>query len=169
MKKAMITVLASVTTMLMVSGTALANDRQGSIAADVRLVMNHKSDTSQYEPAELREPVRNESEVMNYRGQKPQSQPEYKNPRHKNGYWETRKVWVPPVYERVWNPGHYNSRHKWVPGQWISIEKEPGRWVTEKVWVSCNKRPPHQPPPCRHEPAPPRSRSNKPARLASGN
>lgn len=52
------------------------------------------------------------------------------------GYWEVRKVWVPPVYERVWNPGHFNRRNEWVHGKWIRIEKESGYYRSERVWVS---------------------------------
>ncbi len=52
------------------------------------------------------------------------------------GHWEVRKVWVPPVYERVWNPGHFNRRNEWVAGKWIRIEQDPGYYRTERVWVS---------------------------------
>jgi hypothetical protein len=52
-----------------------------------------------------------------------------------SGYWEIRKVWVPPTHERVWNPGHYDRKGRWAPGEWISIEKEPGYWAKEKIWV----------------------------------
>ena len=57
-------------------------------------------------------------------------------PRYSRGHWEMRKVWVPPVHERVWNPGHYNRRGNWVSGRWITIEKESGYWSKERVWVS---------------------------------
>ena len=40
-------------------------------------------------------------------------------PRHKR--WETRKIWVPPTYKRVWNPAHYNQYGQWVSGAWIEI------------------------------------------------
>lgn len=64
----------------------------------------------------------------------PRYSPRY---RHKpSGHWEVRKVWVPPTCKRVWNPGHYNRSGRWVPGQWISIERNPGYWTTENVWVS---------------------------------
>lgn len=52
------------------------------------------------------------------------------------GHWEIRKFWVPPVYEKVWNPGHYNRWNEWVPGHWIEIEKSPGYWREERVWVA---------------------------------
>ncbi len=51
------------------------------------------------------------------------------------GYWDTRKEWVPPIYEKVWNPGHYNRRSHWVPGHWTRIKTERGYWNTERVWV----------------------------------
>jgi hypothetical protein len=47
-------------------------------------------------------------------------------------YCESRHVWVPPVTERVWNPGHYEY-DRWVPGQYIIIEREPGYWAEERV------------------------------------
>jgi hypothetical protein len=51
------------------------------------------------------------------------------------GHWEVRRAWVPPVCERVWNPGHYNIYNQWVPGQRITIENRPGYWMNERVWV----------------------------------
>ncbi len=57
--------------------------------------------------------------------------------RHRpSGYWEIRKEWIPPTYEEVWNPGHYNRRGRWVEGHWMEVEKEPGYWVEKRVWVS---------------------------------
>jgi hypothetical protein len=52
------------------------------------------------------------------------------------GHWEVTKVWVEPVYERVWNPAHYNRHGRWVPGHWMNVEKTPGYWKEERVWVS---------------------------------
>lgn len=60
---------------------------------------------------------------------KPSPPPRY------SGHWEVRKIWIPPTYERVWNPGHYNRRGRWIPGQWIKIERNPGYWVDKRVWV----------------------------------
>ncbi len=57
-------------------------------------------------------------------------------PKYTRGHWEHRKIWVDPVLEKVWNPGHYNACHQWVPGEYIMIEHKPGYWRTEKVWVS---------------------------------
>lgn len=52
------------------------------------------------------------------------------------GHWEIRRVWVPPTYQRVWNPGHYNRRQHWVPGRWIEMVDRPGFWDEQKVWVA---------------------------------
>ena len=53
-----------------------------------------------------------------------------------SGYWEERKVWVQPVYTRVWSPGHYGRYGRWIRGKWMRIEKKPGYWTKERVWVS---------------------------------
>ncbi|MCU0598837.1 MAG: hypothetical protein MUE70_06190 [Desulfobacterales bacterium] len=55
----------------------------------------------------------------------------YYEPAPSPRYCEPRRVWVPPVTERVWNPGHYEYG-RWVPGQYIIIEREPGYWVEER-------------------------------------
>lgn len=68
--------------------------------------------------------------------------PRYRPPRRprprpcKRGHWETKKIWVPPVYEKTWNPGHYDCNNEWIPGRWIRIEVESGYWKYERVWVS---------------------------------
>ena len=50
------------------------------------------------------------------------------------GRWEVRQVWVAPVYERVWNPGHFNEYNYWVPAGYINMETSPGYWREERVW-----------------------------------
>lgn len=59
----------------------------------------------------------------------------HRRPPVPSGYWESRPVWVPPIYEKRWNPGHYNRHGRWVQGRWIQIETEPGYWTEQKVWV----------------------------------
>ena len=54
-------------------------------------------------------------------------------PRHSQRYCEPRRVWIPPVCERVWNPGHYEYG-RWVSGEYIMIESEPGYWAEERGW-----------------------------------
>ncbi len=64
--------------------------------------------------------------------------PDYYRPYRRpiRGHWEERRVYIPPTYTRVWNPGHYNRRGKWKNGRWIEIQNQPGYWTTEQVWVS---------------------------------
>ena len=74
----------------------------------------------------------------NYPGVARQPQPaevHHYHHREPAGHWEIQKEWVPPVYEKVWNPGHYNRHGKWIDGQWIQIEKQAGYWDEQKVWV----------------------------------
>ncbi|MEE4111966.1 MAG: hypothetical protein V2I40_04075 [Desulfobacteraceae bacterium] len=55
---------------------------------------------------------------------------------HRHGHWTWQKTWVPPTYERVWNPGHYNRKGHWVSGHWIEVETSDGHWIQERVWVA---------------------------------
>lgn len=53
-------------------------------------------------------------------------------PRQNRRYCETRRVWVPPVREKIWNPGHYEYG-RWFSGRYIMIERSPGYWAEERV------------------------------------
>ena len=69
---------------------------------------------------------------------RPAARPHYGScppPAYQQGHWENQNVWVEPVCERVWNPGHYNDYSQWVPGQYILIERQAGYWKTARVWV----------------------------------
>ncbi len=48
-------------------------------------------------------------------------------------HWETRKIWVDPVYETRWTSGHYNKRGKWVAGRHRKFLVAEGYWATEQV------------------------------------
>ena len=61
-------------------------------------------------------------------------------PKHCRGHWEWQKTWVPPTYENVWNPGHYNRKGRWVPGHWIEVQTSGGHWNKERVWIANNHR-----------------------------
>lgn len=56
--------------------------------------------------------------------------------RRSQGYWETRKVWVPAVTETRWNPGHYNRNGRWVQGRHQAFVISEGHWEKQKIWVS---------------------------------
>jgi len=67
---------------------------------------------------------------------------EYKNRHHKKykshrpgGYWEVERIWVEPVYEKKWNPGHYNRRGNWISGRYENFLVQDGYFQEEKVWV----------------------------------
>jgi len=62
-------------------------------------------------------------------------------PKHRHGHWEWQKTWVPPIYERIWNPGHYNRKGHWVSGHWMEVETSNGHWTRERVWVANNHGP----------------------------
>jgi len=63
-------------------------------------------------------------------------QKHYDTGHRQRGHWEVRKEWVSPTYKKVWNPGHYNRRGKWISGHWIEIEDGPGYWSETRVWVA---------------------------------
>ena len=63
------------------------------------------------------------------------------SPRHRHGHWEWQKAWVPPTYERVWNPGHYNRKGHWVLGHWMEVETSDGHWTQQRVWVANHRAP----------------------------
>jgi hypothetical protein len=53
----------------------------------------------------------------------------------RHGHWETRRVWVPPVFEDNYREGHYNRWGEWVPGHWNRIMVRPGFWKEDREWV----------------------------------
>ncbi len=52
------------------------------------------------------------------------------------GYWRYEKVWMPPIYEKRWNPGHYNPRGHWVNGSYQRVVIRDEFWKKKRVWVS---------------------------------
>ena len=76
---------------------------------------------------------------LNHPGYQPQ--PVYHRPSpprspYHRGSWQKQRVWVEPTYKKIWNPGHYNRRGRWVRGHWIRIENRPGYWKEQRVWIS---------------------------------
>ena len=49
--------------------------------------------------------------------------------RHRN----FQKVWVPPVYKKIWNPAHYDRQGRWVPWHWIQTQIAPGYWTKQRI------------------------------------
>ncbi|PIP35511.1 MAG: hypothetical protein COS92_02500 [Desulfobacterales bacterium CG07_land_8_20_14_0_80_52_14] len=52
--------------------------------------------------------------------------------------WEVRREWVPPQYDWVWIPDHYDHRGCWVPGYWEKRLIYPGRWE-ERRYRLCDR------------------------------
>lgn len=51
------------------------------------------------------------------------------------GHWEMHRVWVNPVYQETWNPGHYNRRGRWIHGRQERFLVREGYWQERKIWV----------------------------------
>jgi hypothetical protein len=51
------------------------------------------------------------------------------------GHWEVDKTWNEPVYEKKWNPGHYNHHGDWINGRYEKFMIKDGYWQEERVWV----------------------------------
>jgi len=58
-----------------------------------------------------------------------------KHAKRARGHWESERVWIDPVYETKWNPGHYNRKGKWVSGRYEKFMIKQGHWSKNKVWV----------------------------------
>ena len=60
-----------------------------------------------------------------------------RNFRHQGprGYWQIERIWIDPVYEKKWNPAHYNRRGEWVNGRHEKFLVQNGYWQEEKIWV----------------------------------
>jgi len=50
-------------------------------------------------------------------------------------HWEIQRIWVEPVYETRWNPGHYNRKGHWVSGRYESFKVRDGYWEERRVRV----------------------------------
>ena len=75
-----------------------------------------------------------EGSVHRFKGYRPHGR--YRHRHHHHGHWEYRKIWVAPTYQKIWNPGHYNRRGRWVKGHWIEIKESDGFWRKERIWVA---------------------------------
>ncbi len=53
--------------------------------------------------------------------------------RRHSDHWKYRKVRAPSTYKKVWNPGHYNRKGKWIPGGWITIKQKPNHWAKNRT------------------------------------
>ncbi len=56
----------------------------------------------------------------------------YKSHRSRR-HWRVEKIWVGPVFEKRWNPGHYNRRGHWIGGSYRKILIREGYYRHERV------------------------------------
>lgn len=95
----------------------------------------HKGSTSQYSNNHHhREYDRYYHKSEKRYAQKKRHHRKYKSHRAR-GHWEVEKIWVEPVYEKRWNPGHYNRRGDWVRGRNEFFMIKDGYWYEKKMWV----------------------------------
>ena len=62
--------------------------------------------------------------------------PRHHRYRHHHGHWEWQRVWVPPVYKKVWKPKRRHHRGRHHRGHWVEVPVSRGYWKKERVWVS---------------------------------
>jgi len=80
-------------------------------------------------------PDRYENPKKNHHKQYKRSKHQRKYAKRSRGHWELERLWIAPVYERKWNPGHYNRKGKRVSGRYKKFMIEQGYWSENKVWV----------------------------------
>lgn len=49
--------------------------------------------------------------------------------------WKIERIWVEPVYETRWNPGHYNRKGHWVQGRYETFKVRDGFWKEVRVRI----------------------------------
>ena len=132
MKKIFISLFAAVCLLTFISAPALAGDKQRHRWEGVAIgvgaaILGHAILSNAYDRSPEQVTVIHRD--SHYRHCPP--------PRYHRGRWEVQKVWVPPVCEEIWNPGHYDRCGNWVSGRWITIEARPGYWTEKRVWRAC--------------------------------
>jgi hypothetical protein len=57
------------------------------------------------------------------------------NLHNRRSHWKIKKVWIDPIYETRWNPGHYNHKGQWISGRKIDILVQEGYWKKKRILV----------------------------------
>ncbi|OGR10029.1 MAG: hypothetical protein A2097_03125 [Desulfobacula sp. GWF2_41_7] len=70
-----------------------------------------------------------------YRGGHDNRHPRRHHDYRQDGRWEIVREWIEPVYERRWNPAHYNERGEWVEGRYEEFRITGGYYQDQHVWV----------------------------------
>lgn len=83
-------------------------------------------------PSGYREPQRYHAPPPAYR-YKSQYRNDRRYGRQPVVHWEIRRIWVEPVFETRWRPGHYNHRGHWVGGRHERMKMRDGYWEERRV------------------------------------
>ena len=145
-KRIMIGLLVGGITFIMISTSAFAGNVQRNrwegvaigVAATLlgQALLDHHRDTH-YRPAPAPRATHRPPERYG------RQDPAYDHRPYKHrGHGHFYKVWVPPVYKKVWNPGHYNRRGHWIAGHWIEKQVKPGHWTKQRTMSA--QRPGHR-------------------------
>lgn len=129
MKKAFTIALTSILCVVFITSSAFAGSKRHhrleGVAIGIGAVLLGKAIIDSAASRHSAEVVHHQTII--YQDPLPRRQP--------RGHWEIKQVWVPPVYKKIWKPGHHNRRGYWVEGRWVSRVKEHGYWKDEEVWV----------------------------------
>jgi len=55
------------------------------------------------------------------------------------GYWIIEKVWIAPIYENRWVPGHYRKHGRWMKGRHRQVIAQKGYWEKRRVWIRSDR------------------------------
>ena len=144
MKKILVSLLVAVCLVAFTSAAALAGDKQRHRWQGVAIgvgaaILGHAILSNTLDPCPDRGAVVRYNDRHHYRPDRHDSRWRHEPPpRHSRSRWKVERHWVPPVCERVYNPGHYDRRGRWVAGRWITIEKKPGYWAERRI--RCDRR-----------------------------
>jgi len=135
-KKLLISLSVAIITIAMITTPALAGSKQSHRWEGVAIgvgaaILGHAIYQAHKEASQPQVVYVEPAPVYEYRSS-------MHGPKHRRGHWEWQKTWVPPTYETVWNPGHYNPNGSWIQGHWIEVQTSDGHWTQERVWIAEN-------------------------------
>jgi len=61
------------------------------------------------------------------------------NKTRSQGNWINEKIWVSPIYEKRWVPGHMNKRNRWIRGRHELVMVQQGHWEKRRVWSRSDR------------------------------
>ena len=59
---------------------------------------------------------------------------------HKSrGNWVIEKMWITPIYENRWVPGHHKKQGRWMKGRYRQVIAQKGYWEKRRVWIRSDR------------------------------